>query len=96
MLLGAGCAAQTKPTAAGPGPTPNAVQPATPTSLANPAAVKCKNDGLGYRMGENAAGQYGVCIFDDKSECDEWAYFRGECKKGDCKSWESCALNTQK
>ena len=21
-----------------------------------------------------------VCVFDDGSECEEWAYFRGECK----------------
>jgi hypothetical protein len=26
--------------------------------------------------------QYGVCIFPDGSECDEWAFFRGECGPG--------------
>jgi hypothetical protein len=24
-----------------------------------------------------------MCVFPDGSECDEWAYFRGECKPGD-------------
>ena len=27
-------------------------------------------------------GQYGVCVFADGSECDEWKYFRGECDAG--------------
>ena len=27
-------------------------------------------------------GQYGVCIFADGSECDEWAFYRGECSPG--------------
>jgi heat shock protein HslJ len=28
-------------------------------------------------------GAHGVCIFDDGSECEEWAYFRGECAPGE-------------
>ncbi|MBU1866793.1 MAG: DUF333 domain-containing protein, partial [Actinobacteria bacterium] len=27
-------------------------------------------------------GTYGVCVFPDGSECDEWAFFRGECEPG--------------
>ncbi|MBN1260537.1 MAG: DUF333 domain-containing protein, partial [Anaerolineae bacterium] len=27
-------------------------------------------------------GQYGVCIFPDGSECDEWAFFNGACAPG--------------
>jgi heat shock protein HslJ len=27
-------------------------------------------------------GQYGVCIFADGSECEEWAFFRDECQPG--------------
>ena len=27
-------------------------------------------------------GQYGVCIFDDNYQCEEWAMFRGECPVG--------------
>ena len=60
------------------------------TQLANPAAEKCKADGLNSEARTNEAGAYSVCIFDDGSECDEWAYFRGECKKGDCEVWETC------
>lgn len=25
-------------------------------------------------------GQYGVCVFADGSECDEWEYYRGQCQ----------------
>lgn len=32
------------------------------------------------RTDEN--GAYGVCVFPDGSECDEWAFFRGECGPG--------------
>ena len=50
------------------------------TQLPNPAAVKCEEDGYIYEIREdNSGGQYGVCIFDNGSECNGWAYFRGEC-----------------
>ena len=26
-------------------------------------------------------GQYGVCVFTDNYQCEEWALFRGECPK---------------
>jgi putative hemolysin len=54
--------------------------PAEPdTGLANPASVYCEEQGytLEMRAGENST--YGVCIFPDGSECEEWAFFRGEC-----------------
>lgn len=47
--------------------------------LANPASVHCEEKGGKLEMRENSAGTYGVCLFTDGSECDEWAYFRGEC-----------------
>ena len=107
MLVGAGCASkpaqpaqsiQQQPAVQTQAATPTPGEqtaPAQPkTGLANPAAVKCAQDGLKYRMGENAQGQYGVCIFDDNSECEEWSYFRGTCKKADCQKWETCSLNT--
>ena len=48
--------------------------------LPNPASVYC--DGQGYILelrADEAGNQYGVCIFPDGSECEEWAFFRGEC-----------------
>ncbi len=51
--------------------------------MANPASVYCEEQGgrLEIRT-EAGGGQYGVCIFPDGSECDEWAFFRGECAPG--------------
>ena len=52
--------------------------------LANPASVHCQEQGGTVELRTDAqGGQYGVCVFDDGSECDEWAYFRGECQPGD-------------
>lgn len=49
--------------------------------IPNPASVKCHEDGhkLEIRTGEGG-GQIGICIDENGKECDEWAYFRGECK----------------
>lgn len=56
----------------------------TPAGLANPASVHCEETGgtLEIRTDEEG-GQVGVCLFDDGSECEEWAYYRGECAPGD-------------
>ncbi len=52
--------------------------------LPNPASVYCEDQGGTLEIRTDVdGGQYGVCIFDDGSECDEWAYFRGECQPGD-------------
>ena len=56
------------------------------TQIANPASVFCEDNKARLEIRTNADGsQYGVCIFDDNSECEEWAYYRGECKPGDNK-----------
>lgn len=48
---------------------------------ANPASVHClKGKGNRLDMRKDKDGTYGVCIFPDGSECEEWTYFRGECK----------------
>ncbi len=50
------------------------------TSLANPAAVFCQSQGYQYEIREDPEGnQYGVCVFDDGNECEEWAFYRNEC-----------------
>ncbi|MFO7696053.1 MAG: DUF333 domain-containing protein [Anaerolineae bacterium] len=58
--------------------------PTTPEStLANPASVHCEENGgtLEIRTGADG-GQVGYCLFEDGSECEEWAYYRGECQPG--------------
>ncbi len=51
--------------------------------LPNPASAFCEEQGGTIEVRESVDGQYGVCVFNDGSECDEWAFFRGECKPGD-------------
>ena len=58
-------------------PTPQANMP-------NPASVYCgQNGGKLEITTASDDSQSGVCTFPDGSTCDEWAYFRGECKPGD-------------
>ena len=49
-------------------------------SLPNPASVYCEEQGgiLDIRTDESG-GQYGICILGDGTECDEWAFYSGEC-----------------
>ena len=53
------------------------------TGIANPASVNCINKGgkLSIQKGVDG-GEYGICIFEDNSQCEEWALFRGECTPG--------------
>jgi putative hemolysin len=64
-----------------------ACSPKTPTSSAgipNPASVFCEENGGTLDLRSDAAGNVqGICVFLDGSECDEWAYYREECKPGD-------------
>lgn len=56
--------------------TPRALMP-------NPAAVYCEEQGHVYEIRTAADGsQSGVCKFPDGTECDAWAYRRGECAPG--------------
>lgn len=55
----------------------------TSTQIANPAAVYCSEQGGAYEIRTHEdGGQYGVCLFDDGSECDAWDFFRGDCSPG--------------
>lgn len=51
--------------------------------LANPASVFCEEQGGTLELRTDDTGTSGFCIFDDGSECEEWAYFRNECSPGD-------------
>ena len=48
--------------------------------MPNPASAYCEDQGyqLEIRSAENGS-QTGYCLFPDGSECEEWAYYRGEC-----------------
>jgi len=63
---------------------PAPVRKITPTpqagGLPNPASKYCVDQGYKLEIRSDEAGnQYGVCLFPDGSECEEWAFFRGEC-----------------
>jgi putative hemolysin len=52
--------------------------------LPNPASVYCEEQGYLLKIRTDEQGnQHGVCMFPDGSECDEWAFFRGECAPAD-------------
>lgn len=77
-LIMSACA--TKEAAPTPTPTPTADDS---TLIANPASVYCVEKGYVSQIHTGSDGsQYGVCVFPDGSECDEWAFFRGECGPG--------------
>lgn len=61
-----------------------------PSQIANPASVFCVNNSgtLDIRSDENSS-QIGYCKFNNGKECEEWSYFRGECKLDKC---ESCPM----
>ncbi len=50
--------------------------------LPNPASVYCQQQGGKTDIRKTAQGEVGYCVFPDKSECEEWAFLRGECKPG--------------
>jgi putative hemolysin len=51
------------------------------TELPNPASAYCEERGYTIEIRTSAdGGTYGVCKFSDGSECEEWAFYRGECK----------------
>ena len=47
-------------------------------ALPNPAATNCIKKGYRYLLVRNV----GICQFPDHSICEEWAYFRGQCRPG--------------
>ena len=61
-----------------------AATPEPAIGMANPASVYCEGQGhtLELRTGEDG-GQYGVCMFADGGECEEWAFYRDECGSTD-------------
>ena len=51
--------------------------------LANPASQNCVARGGTLKIERRPdGGQFGVCVFTDNYQCEEWAMFRGECPVG--------------
>ncbi|MEM2933613.1 MAG: DUF333 domain-containing protein [Methanocellales archaeon] len=49
--------------------------------LPNPASIYCLEQGGKLEIRKDKEGnEYGVCVFPDGSECEEWEFYRGECK----------------
>lgn len=64
--------------------SPGKGTPVPEGQIPNPASVHCEQNGGALEIRQDATGGVsGVCKFPDGSECDEWAYFRGECSPGD-------------
>jgi putative hemolysin len=73
-----GCASATAPSGA-PAPSPAA-------QIANPASEFCVQNGGTVSIEQRSdGGQFGVCLFDDNRQCEEWAMFRGDCPIGGIK-----------
>ncbi len=53
--------------------------------LANPASGNCIQKGGTLEIRDSKKGQYGVCLFEDNRQCEEWALLRGECPVGGLK-----------
>ncbi len=70
-------AAPTQP-AAQETPTENAALE-SPLDMANPASVYCEEQGYKVEIRDEAGGQVGYCVFPNGAECEEWAFYNGEC-----------------
>ncbi|MDD4286819.1 MAG: DUF333 domain-containing protein [Candidatus Peribacteraceae bacterium] len=53
--------------------------------MANPASVNCVDKGGTLEIRKNKKGEYGVCLFEDNRQCEEWALLRGNCPVGGLK-----------
>ncbi len=55
-------------------------------AMRNPASVYCFNHHGGELKNMNGdveSARMGICVFPNKSYCEEWSYIRGICKSGE-------------
>jgi putative hemolysin len=68
------------------------VQCTKSVGMANPASVNCEEKGGNLEIvTDTDGGQIGMCTLADGTQCEEWAYFRGECPKHTCTAAEKAA-----
>ena len=63
--------------------TENNNKEAEKIELANPASVKCVNEGGKLEEAKFEGGVDNYCVFSDNSKCFEWDFYKGQCKRGD-------------
>ncbi len=64
-------------------PPPPATAAPQSVQRANPASENCAAKGGKHSVERNpAGGEFGVCLFEDNRQCEEWALLRGECPTG--------------
>jgi putative hemolysin len=58
-------------------------KPQNGAGIANPASENCvKQGGQLNIVLAPSGGEYGVCVFEDNRQCEEWAMMRGDCPVG--------------
>ena len=82
------CGAGPTPAAPGTEPPTDATTDAneSPLDMPNPASRFCRDQGYQLEFRTDASGTTGYCVFPDGSECEEWAFYRGECGPADTTS----------
>jgi putative hemolysin len=69
-----------------PAPQSTPTQPQPTAAIANPASENCVKQGGTLSIQKRGDGsEYGVCVFEDNRQCEEWAMLRGECPVGGIK-----------
>ena len=83
-LIACSCLGGCTPFKADPTATTLPTETPTPSAwMANPASVHCTEKGHTLEIRSDKEGnQFGVCVLTDGTECDEWAFFCGECGPG--------------
>lgn len=65
---------------------PAAATQSLPAQIANPASENCiKQGGTLLIQKRGDGGEYGICVFEDNRQCEEWAMMRGDCPVGGLK-----------
>ena len=90
ILFTAACGSEPSPvpTKALPDITPTPLPPTaaseepfeSPLDMPNPASEFCTDQGYQLEMRSDSSGTTEYCVFPDGSECEEWAFYRGECE----------------
>lgn len=76
---------EAQPEGSEPAATEEPAEPTANAQVANPASANCVKNGGKLEIMDGEGGQFGVCIFEDGSRCEEWSFMRKQCAAGDCR-----------